>query len=257
MSVTRLSRVVCALLLAGSAACRASFQPAKFGSNDALYRASLAEYRQGRWDNAASGFERLSLQLPPRDSLMPLVLFYLGTAQANDDQYLLAAQSFGRLAQSFPEDTLADDALMAAGKAYARMWRKPTLDAQYGEEAVSTLRTLQASYPKSPLVQEAEREIRRLNQWFATKAYENGMHYLRRKAYDSAIIYFRDVVRLYPETPRARDALLRLVQAYRAINYKEDANETCATLRRTYPRNREVVEACGSSPPSTASSERR
>ena len=247
--------MVCALLLAASAACRASFQPAKIGSTEALYRASLAEYRQGRWGNAASGFERLSLQLPPRDPLMPLVLFYLGKAQANDGQHLLAAQSLGRLAQSFPDDSLADDALLAAGKAYARLWRKPTLDAQYGEDAISTLRTLQASYPKSPLVDEAEREISRLNQWFATKAYENGMHYLRRKAYDSAIIYFKDVVRLYPETPRAREALLRLVQAYRAINYREDASETCATLRRTYPANPEVIEACGS-PPKTASSER-
>ena len=256
MSVTRFTRVVCAILLTAVAACRGSFDPAKFRSAEALYRAALAEYRQRDWGNAATGFERLTLELPARDPLMPRALFYLGTAQANDGQHLLAAQSFSRLAQSFPEDSLADDALLAAGKAYARLWRKPTLDPQYGEDALSTLRTLQATYPKSPLIREAEREISRLNQWFASKLYENGMHYLRRKAYDSAIIYFRDVARLYPDTPRAREALLRLVQAYRAINYKEDASEVCSSLRRTYPGNAEVTEACGSAP-KTASSQRR
>ncbi len=256
MSVTCFSRLVCALLLVAQGACRPSFQPEKFRSDEALYRASLAQFKQQRWGNAASGFERLTLQLPARDPLMPRVLYYLGRAQANDGQHLLAAQSFSRLAQSFPEDPLADDALLAAGKAYARLWRKPTLDPQYGEDALSTLRTLQAMYPKSPLLTEAERQIRRLNQWFATKLYDNGMHYLRRKAYDSAIIYFKDAARLYPETPKAREALLRLVQAYRAINYKEDASEVCSSLRRTYPGNREVIEACGSAP-KTASSQRR
>jgi outer membrane protein assembly factor BamD (BamD/ComL family) len=152
MSVTRFSRLICALLLVAQGACRSSFQPDKFRSDEALYRASLAQFSQQRWDNAASGFQRLTLQLPARDPLMPRVLYFLGRAHANDGQHLLAAQSFSRLAQSFPEDTLADDALLAAGKAYARLWRKPTLDPQYGEDAMSTLRTLQAMYPNSPLL---------------------------------------------------------------------------------------------------------
>jgi outer membrane protein assembly factor BamD (BamD/ComL family) len=74
------------------------------------------------------------------------------------------------------------------------------------------------------------------------------MHYLRRKAYDSAIIYFRDVVDGYPQTPRARDAYLRLVEAYRAIRYKEDAQEVCVALHRSYPGDREVREQCGPGP---------
>ena len=40
--------------------------------------------------------------------------------------------------------------------------------------------------------------------------YENGMYYMRRKAYDPAIIYLKDVVEKYPTTTRSRDALLPL-----------------------------------------------
>ena len=81
--------------------------------------------------------------------------------------------------------------------------------------------------------------------WFATKDYENGMHYMRRKAYDSAIIYMRDVVTKYPNTARSRDALLRLAEAYDAIKYKDDKADVCKTLREKYPKDREVATTCG------------
>ena len=53
------------------------------------------------------------------------------------------------------------------------------------------------------------------------------MYYFRRKAHDSAIIYFKDILTKYPTTPTARDAQLRLVEAYKAIRYKDDAAD-CA-----------------------------
>jgi outer membrane protein assembly factor BamD (BamD/ComL family) len=78
------------------------------------------------------------------------------------------------------------------------------------------------------------------------------MYYLRRKAYDSGIIYFRDVVAKYPSTPTAKDAQLRLVDSYRAIKYKEDAQDACAALRKNYPADKQVEEACkGITTPST------
>jgi outer membrane protein assembly factor BamD len=70
------------------------------------------------------------------------------------------------------------------------------------------------------------------------------MHYMRRKAYDSAIIYFRDVVTKFPNTARSRDAYLQLAQAYDAIRYKDDKADVCKTLREKYPSDPEVAAAC-------------
>jgi len=86
--------------------------------------------------------------------------------------------------------------------------------------------------------------VRRLREWFAEKAYKNGLFYLSRKAYDSAIMYFKDVVATYPETPRAADALLRLVDTYRTLRYEEEARETCDHLRRYYAQARGLDERC-------------
>lgn len=235
---------ITALLL--SVACRPSFDPRQFGNDHSrLYTVALEHLRQERWDNAIAGFERLTIDLPARDPLLPLSIFYLAEAHGGKNEHLLAAQNYSRVAESFPQDTLADDALLRAGRSYARLWRKPQLDPEYGEQARSTLQTLVAVYPDSPLAEEARTEIAALDDKFAQKIYGNGMFYVRRNANHSAVIYFRDVVEQYPNTPTAKEALFRMVEAFREENWREDAEETCQALHSKYPSDQAVRELCG------------
>jgi outer membrane protein assembly factor BamD len=205
----------------------------------------MQQYQARKWDNAVTAFEKLTIDLPARDTLLPLAQFYLAKSHSNRREHLLAAQSFRRLAESFATDTLADDAMFEAGRSYQKMWRKPELDPANGELAMATFQELLALYPDTPLKDEAERQIRVLNEMFATKDYETGMHYFRRKGWDSAIIYFKDVVRLYPQTQKAREAYLRLAQAYEIIRWREDKSEVCIALHDRYPSDREVLGVCG------------
>jgi outer membrane protein assembly factor BamD len=233
------------MLVSAAAACRPAFQLRRYSTDTALYQAALREFQRRHWDNAVAGFERLTTTLPARDTLLPRSFWYLAKAQQGRREWLLAAQSFTRLVEGFPEDTLADDALLDAARSYRRLWRKPTLDSQYGETALATYRQFLGLYPESPLTKDATAELRELEEWFAIKNYEIGQHYLRRKMYDSAIIYFRDVMRQYPTAPTARRAGLRMVHAYRTIRWNDEAKEVCTTLRRNYPTDREVRQACG------------
>ena len=79
---------------------------------------------------------------------------------------------------------------------------------------------------------------------FAQKNYLSGMYYFRRGGYDSGIIYFKDVIAKWPSSPTARLAQLRLVDAYKVIRYKEDAQDTCAALKTRYPGDVEVNLTC-------------
>lgn len=233
------------LVLVAVAACAPGFQVTKFNNdNAALFGASMREYRAERWDNAIAGFERLTLELPARDTLLPVAHYYLGLAHGHRREHLLAAQAFTRLTETFPDHELADDALYGAARSYHKLWRKPSLDAQYGQTALSTYRLYLAMYPNGEQRGRTEGYVAGLEQQFATKEYLNGMFYRRRKYFDSAVIYFRGVVTNYPETPRARDAWLRLVEVYREIKYAADANEACDELRRRWPQDAEVREAC-------------
>jgi outer membrane protein assembly factor BamD len=232
----------CAALLTGCG--RGGFDPRAFTSTDALFSASLSEYERGRWANAARGFERLTTDLPARDPRLATAYFYLGKSQQQLSDHLTAAQTFQRISESFPDDTLAGNALFEAGQSYARLWRRPDLDSQYGRSALNVYRTLLVLYPGSSSRSEAEAEIERLEEWFATKDYNPGYHYMRRGAYDSAIIYFRDVIQQYPNAAKTREAYLRLLEVYDTIRYREDARELCGTMQTRYPGDTEIAQAC-------------
>jgi outer membrane assembly lipoprotein YfiO len=250
-------RVLFVALLLAVAACHPEFQVSKFSTNEALYRAATEEYQRGRWENAITAFEKLTTDLPARDTLLPRAHWFLARTHQERREWVLAGASFTRLVESFPDDTLSDDAALEAARSYKRLWRKPTLDPTYGESAEATYNTLLGLYPTSPLIPQAQKELAELLEMFAQKNYLSGMYYLRRNAHDSAIIYFKDVVGKYGTTPSARLAQLRLVDAYKAIRYKEDAADQCAELRRSFPEDAEVRSTCAgvaAPAPSTADS---
>jgi outer membrane assembly lipoprotein YfiO len=245
------SLLIAALLAA--AACRPQFDAGGFGSTEGLYAAAMKEYSAKHWENAARAFERLTTELSPRDPRIATAYLYLARAQEKRGDHLIAAKSYSRIYELLPQDTLADDALLASGKAYQAMWRKPVLDAEYGEDAVTQLQTLETLYPDSPLIPEANQQLAKLDEWFAIKDYETGYHYLRRKAFDSAIIYFKDVIRMHPNAKKTREAYLKLHQAYRSIRYNEDARDLCDEMRKNYPTDGEVRDVCGPAPAAAAS----
>jgi len=237
-----------ALLLAAPLACKPPFNPKSYPSPDKLYEAAMAEYKARRYDNAAKAFEQLTLDLSARDQRLPLAYYYLAQSQSRNGENLLAAGTYNRLIDAFPQDTLVDDAFYLSGLAYEREWRRPQLDPTYGRSAQSAFESLIGSFPDSPFAPLGKKEADKLDEWFAEKDYDTGYLYLKRKAYDSAIIYFKDVIRLHPNAKKSRDAYLRLLEAYRAIRYTEDARELCDTMRKTYPTDREITKQCGPAP---------
>ncbi|MDQ3673249.1 MAG: outer membrane protein assembly factor BamD [Gemmatimonadota bacterium] len=250
--MSRFHTYALALLLMAPLACKSPFNPKSYPSTAKLYEVALAEFNARRFDNAAKAFEQLTLDLAARDPRLPLAFYYLAQSHNELGEHLLAAATYNRLVDAFPQDTLVDDALFKAGKAYQKEWRKPQLDATYGSNAIASYQSLLSSFPDSPFAPNARAELNRLDEWLAEKDYHTGYLYLKRKAYDSAIIYFKDIIRLHPTAPKTRDAYLRLLESYRAIRYTEDARDLCDAMRKAYPGDREVRAECGPAPAAVA-----
>jgi outer membrane protein assembly factor BamD len=245
------------LALVATTACRGAFDPKVYESKpETLYAASMKQFNSHHYDDAVKGFELLTHDLPARDPMLPLSYYYLGQSQEKQGDHLLAAQSFTRISESFPDDSLAPQAMLAGARAYSKMWRKPELDPTYGGSAMTTVQSLVELYPDSHLVPEANVLLAKLDNMFAVKDLSVGEHYIRRGAYDSAIIYLKDVIKLHPNAVATRTAYLQLLIAYRQIKYTADANDLCAAALKAYPNDREVRQQCGSASSAEASTPR-
>src|SRR5688572_13353638 len=138
------------------------WRPENFPNPVDLYTASLARLEAGKEADAIAGFEKLTLELPARDTLLPRAHFHLARAHAARKDWLLAAQAYTRMASEFPDDSLADDALLQAAHSYARIWDDPELDPTYGQSAIAVYTSLLDTYPTTSLRAEAEAGIAKM-----------------------------------------------------------------------------------------------
>ena len=203
-----------------------------------------AAFRRGQFARALVQYRRLQFELGPGDPLTAEARYFVAECSFQTGDLATAALAFQKVAEEFPTSEYAALALLRDGDANRRLWRRPDVDATAGQTALSTYQELVGRYPGTEAAARAQLHVRQLNEWFAEKGYKTGMFYMRRKAYDSAIIYFKDIVASYPDTRLVPDALLRLVDTYRAIGYAEERKETCANLRRYYPQAAGVDSRC-------------
>ena len=200
--------------------------------------------QHGDFRRALLVLQRLSFEFAPGQVEAAAARYYLAECYFQTGDRVQAAHDFRKVADEFPASEYAPLALLRAGDSNLRLWRRAELDPTYGETALSIYQELAGRYPDTDAAARARPHVRRLQNQFAEKTYKNGMFYLRRKAYDSAIIYFKDVIANYPDAALAPDALLRLVDSYRAIGYKDELQETCAHLRRFYPQAMGLAKSC-------------
>jgi outer membrane protein assembly factor BamD len=219
-------------------------QSASAAEVNTLWKQAELAVRHGKWGEAAKLLERVLLEFAPGDPRIPQAHYWLGEAHFARGSHLEAVREFRNTSDDTPNHPMAPEALLRVGDAYADLWRRPELDPTYGQTAVATYQELLNRYPATGAAQRAQQRISELNEKFAYKAYKAGLYYFRLKAYDSAVLYFKDLVASYPKTRVVPDALVKLVGAYRKLGYREDVQETCGYIRRFHPKAPDVNEVC-------------
>src|SRR5258706_2416024 len=206
-------------------------------------------FRHGEFADAQAGFQRLQFDLGVRDTLQARVRFYLAESYMGQEELITATREFRRVADDYPADALAPVALLRIGDAYAQQWRRPELDPSNGQTSIATYQELVGRYPDAPAARIAGQRIRELQEKFARKDFATGEFYLKRNAFDSAILYFRGLIVQYPSSSLVPDAYVRLAQAYRAISYREELRDVCDHLTQNFGGRRDVRQVCGNGSP--------
>jgi outer membrane protein assembly factor BamD len=238
------ARALPPLALCLGAACH-HFDPRSYTVPEDLYEASMHQFRTGHFDQSKAGFQALTFSVGARDTLYPLARFYLAESYFSQGDFVTAAQEFRRVADENPNHRLAPNALLRAADSYAKLWDKPDLDPTNGQTALATYQELAGRFPDAYAARIATTRLAALNEKFAQKEMDIGIFYFRRNAYDSAILYFKDLIASYPSTSLVPTAYIYIVRSYHVIGYTDQETQFCNAVRQFYPRLADLKRYCG------------
>jgi outer membrane protein assembly factor BamD len=225
-------------------ACAGRETPLSQVAPEDLWARGVTEFERGRWSDAIRYLDQFTL-VGGVDPRVNQARFYAAEAHFNRREYLTAAGRFTSLAGDLGRAELADRARFMACRSYYELSPRPQLDQEYTRAAIDHCQALVEYFPDSQHADDARRMVDEMWHRLAAKAYHGGEWYLRRRAYDSALIYFEDVVRLYPRTSYAPRALRRMMDVYEILDYEEELEETRGRLLRAYPESPEARALAG------------
>jgi outer membrane protein assembly factor BamD len=239
-------RVVLAAAALAIAACGPKTPPLSELTAEDLWLRGIEEYNDEDWSEAIRYFDRYVL-VGGTDPRVNQARYYVGQAHFEREEYVTAAAEFARLGADLGRSDLADDARFMACRAYEELSPDPDLDQEYTRAAIDHCQALIDYFPTSEFRDQAVEIVDAMWSKLARKVYETGDWYRRRRAYDSAIIYYEDVVQRYPATEWAPRSLLRLVEIYEVLEWDEEREETRQRLLDQYPQSAEAREVADGS----------
>lgn len=233
----RATPALLALLLLSSCALFKKAQPL---SSEAAYERGMAAYAEGKHGRAAVLLTRWVEANAAGDPRMPGALLALGRSHLHTREFVTAGSEFLRVLTDYSTSPEQVEARFGICQAYRGLSPKAPLDQQYTDVAITYCETYAGYYPDRPQADTARQWVVEMRNKLAEKSYLNGMFYFRRGAYDAAVIYFTEAADNYPDTPWAPAALLKVVEAYEKVGYREEAEEARARLRREFPQSEQA-----------------
>lgn len=117
------------------------------------YEAALGLFRESRFKDAQAAFEAF-VATHAQSAMLPNAHYWLGSSLHQQKQYAQAANAFGHVVATWPNDAKAPDALLAQANAL--------VGAKDVDGAVKVLQMLVEKYPTSPAVETARARIKTL-----------------------------------------------------------------------------------------------
>lgn len=223
------------LLVVGLAGC-ASAEPLRGLDADALFQRGVEKAAGKHWTDAINAFERFILSYP-NDPRNQEAHYRLAQAYFGKKEYITSASEFTRLATDYPNGPYADDARFGVCQSYAELSPRSELDQQYTHAAIDACQSLITYYGTSEFVPRARQIVVQMTEKLADKSLENAEFYFKRRAWNSAVIYFQATINTYPTTAAAPKALLGLIQSYDNLGYKDEAATARQRLLHDYPES--------------------
>ena len=228
-------QVVGACILALTlAACGGNSEPAleEFTAQE-IYTRGEYELENGKADQAATYFGEVE-RLYPYSEWAKRALIMQAMAYHRDKDYEYSRASAQRFLDFYPADEDAAYAQYLLALSYYDQVDQIGRDQGVTFQALQALRAVIERYPDSEYARSAILKFDLAFDHLAAKEMEIGRYYLKRRHYTAAISRFRVVVEDFQTTTHTAEALHRLVEAYLALGFDDEAQTAGAILGYNY-----------------------
>jgi outer membrane assembly lipoprotein YfiO len=188
---------------------------------------------QERWREAAEAFEFVLFS--PTFRRAAEARLQLADAQYEQELYIESRSQYIRVMDRWPADTVAVHARLGVCRSLASLSPIPERDQTFTRQARLACGQVAADFAGLVIGLTASRLADEMNLKLAEHDYDTGRHYLKRKLYDSALLYFEGVWTEYPDTEWAPWALYQMIDAFGEIGYQRDVETTKDVLLEDYP----------------------
>ena len=146
----------------------------------------------------------------PYGKYADLAKFKAGLSYKDIQDYSSAMLMFKDLIDRYPNSSVIDKARYQLAECSKLLAVKPAYDQTPTNLARKEFEDFLKKHPDSDMASDAKQVVDKLKSREAENAYETGKFYEARQAPKSAVIYYKDIVRNYPDTEWAKKAEERL-----------------------------------------------
>ena len=228
-----------AFTVLAAAACGGSVSPYQGMDAPTLFQTAVAEYEEGAYENTIEAVDRLIINFGDWDRL-PEARLLLANAHFAKTDFLTARSEYMRFLDRYSGSAEAPTAALGVCRSLTSLAPESQRDQTYTSDAITVCRNVVIDYAGTQQSVEAADLANEMRQKLAAKELETADFYFRRELFDSAIVYYDFVVRLYPETVYAPRGLAGLYHSNMAIGYDDLAETARDRLFATYPDSPEA-----------------
>jgi len=198
-----------------------------------IWALGLQAREQEEWQDAAEAFE--FVLFAPGFERAAEARLLLGEAQYRDGRYIEARSEYQRVIDRWPADTVAVRAALGVCRSLVALSPITQRDQSFTRQARLACRQVAADLAGTVMGLEAGGLAGQMQLKLAEQDYDTGLHYQKRRLFDSALLYFEEVVSEFSETEWAPWALYQMVDVFGRIGYQRDVETTRDLLLETYP----------------------
>lgn len=207
------------------------------------YELAKSKYDDEKFDEAVIEFQKFMFNFPGV-SYIDSAHFYFSMSYIKREDQFLGIAELRRLIVSFPKSEMTDDAQFMIGKSYIDVAPgNAGLDQSDTQQGIKELRAFLEDYPFSDRRKDAEKLLSQAIEKLVGKDFKTAKQYYKMGNKISSRLYLEEIVKEYPESKHAPEALYLLIK----LDIKEkkftDARDKARNLTSAFPNSKYAEKA--------------